>query len=288
MMCPRELLLRSEFYNDFLRLQNLSHALGATVARSEHGTWNISVFREHGGRFYQREDLDLLSALAPHLGRAVHIQIRTEELKHCSKWQEACLDRVAVGILSCTADARVVYANRAARALLDAKDGIALDGGRLRAVTPSLTLLVRGRVAAAAHSPTDAGSLRLDRGLEKRPLHVLVCPSPASTCPLCRRGGAVTLFVTDPDREVHLDARDLRDRYDLTPAEVRVAELLVRGEDLAGISRKLGVSIHTTRSQVKHALEKTATSRQSELVALLMRTAAIHEVAAPPAKGENA
>jgi DNA-binding CsgD family transcriptional regulator len=129
----------------------------------------------------------------------------------------------------------------------------------------------------------DGGTrLQVRRSLDRRPLGVIVVPTPANVRALYGHGGAVSLFLTDPERRVRLDARGLRADYGLTAAETRVAELLVQGADVAGIGRRLGVSIHTVRSQVKRVLEKTATSRQSELVALLMRSAAFHHGEPPP------
>jgi DNA-binding CsgD family transcriptional regulator len=271
-MCPRDVLVRSEFYNDFLRVQDISHAVGATLARVESGTWNISAFRGHGRPPYEGDELSLLRALTPHLGRALEIQLRTEDLDRRVRWHEDCLDRLPVGIIFAAADAKVVFANRAARAVLDTNDGLSLDACRLRGGTPAITSLIRARIAAACGSPLGAGAtLHVARGIDRRPLHVIVAPTPCNVRSLYGERGRASLFITDPERHVPVDLPYLQDHYGLTPAEARVAELLAQGLEVNAISCKLGVSVHTTRFQLKRVFDKTGTSRQSELVALLLK-----------------
>ncbi|WP_198877998.1 helix-turn-helix transcriptional regulator [Devosia sediminis] len=58
--------------------------------------------------------------------------------------------------------------------------------------------------------------------------------------------------------------------FDLTPAEITVAQAVATGEAPAEIAQRLGRSIATVRNQIKSAMEKTGCSRQVELT-LLMR-----------------
>ncbi len=57
--------------------------------------------------------------------------------------------------------------------------------------------------------------------------------------------------------------------YDLTPAEAKVAVAVAQGQSAAHIAERHRVSIHTVRTQLKSAMGKTGTSRQTELVSLL-------------------
>ena len=60
-------------------------------------------------------------------------------------------------------------------------------------------------------------------------------------------------------------------RYGLTPTEALLAEELLRGSTLKLVAQERGVSIHTVRNQLKVIFEKTGTSQQSQLVALLAK-----------------
>jgi len=57
-----------------------------------------------------------------------------------------------------------------------------------------------------------------------------------------------------------------RAQFEFTPAEMRVAELVARGETPREIATALGLSIHTVRSHVKRLLAKTGVHSQSKLV----------------------
>lgn len=61
--------------------------------------------------------------------------------------------------------------------------------------------------------------------------------------------------------------RDLADRYQLTPAEVRVALMLIEGLAPVEIAAGNQVSLNTIRTQIKSLLRKTDTRRQAEFIA---------------------
>jgi DNA-binding CsgD family transcriptional regulator len=54
----------------------------------------------------------------------------------------------------------------------------------------------------------------------------------------------------------------------LTSAEGRLVAQLTEGRELADAAERLGISVHTARSQLKSVFVKTDTHRQAELVAL--------------------
>ena len=85
-------------------------------------------------------------------------------------------------------------------------------------------------------------------------------------------GAAV--FVSDPDLQDSTSQQSLRQLFDLTPAEARLATLLARGLSLAEVSETQGISPHTARAQLKSIFAKTGVSRQAELVRLVLKSVA--------------
>jgi len=59
--------------------------------------------------------------------------------------------------------------------------------------------------------------------------------------------------------------------YQLTQAEARLANALMRGQDLNAFALEHDLSIHTVRNQLKSIFSKTGVSRQVDLVLLLLR-----------------
>lgn len=60
--------------------------------------------------------------------------------------------------------------------------------------------------------------------------------------------------------------------FDLTPAEDRIARAIVEGHSVESSAAELSVSQETVRSQLKSVMAKTGTTRQAELVGLLVGT----------------
>jgi len=63
---------------------------------------------------------------------------------------------------------------------------------------------------------------------------------------------------------------DLQGRYGLTWAEAALAAALVNGARLSEHATERGIAITTARSQLKCCFRKTSTSRQAELVRLIL------------------
>jgi DNA-binding CsgD family transcriptional regulator len=80
----------------------------------------------------------------------------------------------------------------------------------------------------------------------------------------------VLVLIRALHRRVPRNVSLLAELYGLTPAEVKMAELLAAGHTVASASESLGIRRETGRDRVKLILAKTETRRQSELMALLI------------------
>ena len=81
----------------------------------------------------------------------------------------------------------------------------------------------------------------------------------------------VVLTIT-PERAGHpIDPAFAMNAFALTPAEAKLAALLVAGSDLQVIASTQHLSIETLRAQLKSVFVKTNTHRQSDLVSLFLR-----------------
>ena len=80
----------------------------------------------------------------------------------------------------------------------------------------------------------------------------------------------VAVFVVDPEDGAPLAAEVLEDVYSLTHSEAEIVRLLAMGLSLEEAAQARGISMNTARSHLKHAFSKTGTSRQGELVRLII------------------
>jgi len=75
----------------------------------------------------------------------------------------------------------------------------------------------------------------------------------------------------------------LRNVFNLSVAEARLAQGLTRGETLENVAHSLDIKMSTARTQLAVIFAKTGTRRQPALAALLTRLAYLVETAEPSA-----
>ena len=180
------------------------------------------------------------------------------------------------GVLLVDADARVIFANRAAEALLRTGRGLLLGRDGLRAEIPAETRRLRRLIADCARSPRQLGGaggrLRISRE-QGLPLIVLVAPHHSQFTWIDVLRPRTILFVTDPGGVADMRRKWLREDFGLTRAEAAVAAEILEADGLQAMVDRLGVSLATARTHLAHVFDKTGTRRQAELVRLLLRSA---------------
>lgn len=100
----------------------------------------------------------------------------------------------------------------------------------------------------------------------------LICLTPMFD-PATGSNGTHLLLVFEPERSSSSMARLLQSVYNLTPAETRLVEQLLRGRRPVEAARELEVTIHTVRTYLKRLYNKLGVKSQAMLVQKLMQTA---------------
>jgi hypothetical protein len=113
-ICPVEDLLRSEFYNDYLKCNDIAHAMWGMVENSESRKIVIGVYRDLRGQPFQSQDLELLRFLSPHLEHAFRLRLHLSELKA----RADAVNMLATGVIFLGNDRRIVDMNAAAGKIL--------------------------------------------------------------------------------------------------------------------------------------------------------------------------
>jgi len=86
---------------------------------------------------------------------------------------------------------------------------------------------------------------------------------------------SLSFFLSAPEACPRIPPSALRSLYDLTPAEARLVAALCAGTTLKGHAAQSGITLHTARTHLKQALQKTDTHSQAELVGLVLAGSAI-------------
>jgi DNA-binding CsgD family transcriptional regulator len=239
---------------------------------ASHGRPNRSIFDSSQKR--------LFAALAQHLVRAVGLQRRLYRLTVANESALTGLDGLQQGFLLVDAEARLLFVNRVARALLDARDGLRLEAGALSASDADGGRTLRGLIVScggeASAATGSGGDVALPRGAGRLPLDVVVTPIQPETAmaaipwTLPQRAVAIVL-VSDPESEMQARVESLRDRFGFTRAEATFALEIIKGDGRQATADRLGISVATARSHLSSIFDKTGSRRQAELVRLLMQ-----------------
>jgi hypothetical protein len=80
-VCREDTFRSSEFYNDFLKPNDILHILGGTIAHRGPSTCLISVCGSHRRKAFELKDAHLLEALIPHMRTTLLLQNRLGALE---------------------------------------------------------------------------------------------------------------------------------------------------------------------------------------------------------------
>ncbi len=165
--------------------------------------------------------------------------------------------------------------NRTFAGLLDEGDGLRIAGGAVSTAAQDdadklamslSTIAVRGGDCAASAPPVQLFSVRR---CGRASLNCAVVPAASLFGTLAVDASAI-LFVSDPELCQPDSIRGVCALYQLTPAETQLALYLVQGYNTADIAMAMDLKEETIRAYLKHIYTKTDTSRQPELVQLLL------------------
>lgn len=258
------------FCHEFALPHDYYHTLSTSAISERHDLGlflNIHRPRRYGP-FDQRE-VTWLEHLRPHIGQALNLHQHWRTLRQHTRSRTLALDTLDQPCLTVDSWGRVLWANRAAEAVLQAGDGLTLRGNVLWASEPAQQAALLWTLRQVA-TWSSGQKLRLTRRVAG-PLNVTLLHVPAEEGH-DQHERQILLLLNDNDTEAGPlpTARHLEQTYGLTPAESRVAVSLADGMTIEEIAEKGQVTIGTVRNQLKQVLSKTDTHRQAALVRLLL------------------
>jgi len=273
-ICPDSLVSRSEYYTDCLRKWGLFYILGGVVAMSPHSAGLAQFLRAKRYGPFTAEEKATLGLLNKHLNRALRMQDAAATVNSALE----TLDHVGTAAVLLSRNGRIVYTNRAASEILKRRDGLVDDGGILAPVfapaRSAFRTLIAAQLTGDLVNPPAPGpdALKIERSSGKRAYSLLVSPIRASSKTLFDGHAALVVFIRDPDKSANSDWRRLRQLHGLTPAEAKLAAILMAGSDLTQACETLRITRNTGRAHLRSVFSKLDVKRQSELVSVLLRS----------------
>lgn len=276
---PKETWQRSELVNDFLLPIDFYYALNGVVLKNELILSTIGVQRQKRHGAFSEREVKFMHTIGPHLERAVQMTLRFIQADTQQRNCAHLLNLLPMGVILTDQESQIIHTNDAAKQILDQNDGVGRYRHRLGAATSHETKTLRGLIYKASETTQaqgfgSGGAMPVSRPSMLRSFAVLVTPLPHDEYGTLKGNPTAAVFVTDPEEETETQDQILIRLYQLTPAEAKLAMLLMQGISLDAAADELQIAKGTARVHMRNIFSKTDTHRQSELVRLLLNGAA--------------
>jgi predicted DNA-binding protein (UPF0251 family) len=202
------------------------------------------------------EDKDLL--FEPHITRALAMNQRMTKLETKNNTSNQILNRLPIGVLVVNQDLEILASNDRASIVLNHGQILSNHHGTIASPllekTKQLHQLVRAY--ASSHAPEKGASLFLE-GNDGSNIALWITASDQQITEITGDSEVAIIYIASSLIQPEIDVQTIQDQFHLTIAEATLVKALTNGcHNLNDAAEKLGVSIHTVRTQIKHAFEK--------------------------------
>lgn len=275
MVCDYMILSETEMKRDpvydWFGRHDLRYFIGSPLGETERYRlmWSLQRTRSHGHA--QAKDIELFELLKPHIARALALADQLGTLTSFDRFSSAVLDTLPQAVFALASDGRVLFANAAAIALVNAGDGLRDVGGRLHTTCGAEQAHFDAKIREAAQvtAGTGDGWLRVSRCKGGLPYAVLVAPLIVSDDQLIAAGAKILVLVHDTAAHRCASVAMLTSFYGMTETEGRLASALSGGHSIDSAAALLEMKPSTARFHLKAVFRKLGVSRQQDLVRLL-------------------
>jgi len=255
-------------FRDFMDISRTGQILGVDLQREPDIYVRLRLTRDDSRPDFGEEDQLLIGHLVPHLRIALDLHARLTTTQAESQLFSSAMADLSVATLILDRDGRILRRNATADRMMARTDNFAERSGKL-------TFATQGASAALARLLADPPVAGEEQSIEFPGMQEPPIQAKARTVPSSAYGdGAwVALFLIDTARSAEPSGEMLRNRFQLTRAEIALALELSRGATLADAAGTLDIAYNTARSHLRAIFAKTGTHRQVELVTLLHASA---------------
>lgn len=259
------------YYQDFLRpLGSFWNAVVKLAPGPINSGLELGLKRELSAGPFTEEERATLDALLPRLRSAARITLRMQESRAEGFVQALTNQGDLIFELNASGQVREAYGHGVGQT----EWPLAVIGHRLVATDHLSQRGLDRAVQAAIASPSRPAiaSLMAPDG-SRRFVHVVPIKGRAHDVFLGTAAIAILFYNKNIDLaqiNIDFDFDVLRDIFSLTKREAEVVSLLVRGMAPVSIARHLHIGLGTVRTYLKGAFQKTSTTGQRELVALVL------------------
>lgn len=265
---------RHSFFQDFLAPNGMDRLLLCRIVEpSGYQAW-LSVTRRHADGDFNAADRALCNGLAPHLATALRCFGAFEKARITREVHDRVMRKLDLGSLMIDARRAIVGSDGGAARLLAAGDAVRTDaGGILRLVDCAADRALGATLARIALGEQNPQAIAIDSAPR---IDILVVPLSTSAI---RQGAPIAaIYLHTPQHPTRgimtSQSQRLRELFRLSPTEAELALRLADGQTIAEAAVEIAITEQSARTYSKRIFAKTGTTRQADLVRLLLRSVA--------------
>lgn len=275
LVTPEEIAV-SPFYNEFLCQYAGPYALIGVPLRNGNVDANVTLIRSKKRGPFDTREQRYLHSLMPHFRRAIQIRLTLGNAGTIGSAIDLISENTKVGVVVIGSNKNFIYSNALAEKIFHANDGLfKLRNGiaaKHRVENKALEKLVEQTLGTSSEpNLATGGTIRISRSSGHRPYSLLIYPLKAGDSGLHFSLPSALLIIRDPDIETRTSAQILRQLFQLTAAEAKLAAKFYETTSIQVSAEYLKITPGTARQYLKSIFSKTDTHSQTELVKLLSR-----------------
>ena len=274
-LAPHINVFTTPFYKEWAEPQRIHQVIEAVALSEQTRLGLLCITRQADHGYFTDDHIAMLRHLAPHIRRAITISdlldLRTVERQAFA----AVIDSLPTGVCIVGEGGEILHANAAAKSMLQSRGPIRAEDGRLRGLEKNQTTELMSAIDTARDNETEIGAHGIGVPLhhpDGRSSVAHVLPLAAGNIRTRLVPQALAAVFVNHDGPASFGNLDTIARsFGFTPAETRLAALILAGKTLAEAATQLSIGDSTAKTHLQHVFMKCGVSRQVELVTLLNR-----------------
>lgn len=261
-----------------VRLESVN-VLAGVVAADDNNRCELVLFRDKTHGDFSPSEHEVLQSLMGYLRRAIELNKRFVKIFIEHQTAISVIENAPRSIIALGQNGQVTYQNQSARELLARNDGLCLEGQLFSVHDPD----AREKVEAFLESARTADQPDLDtqqlmivvpRRSSGSPFKLVMykLPFDRQQAALDESQALAVALIYDPSTMNQLNENLLRHFYQLTQAETALAQALFDGRTLHEASADLGISVNTSRTQLRSIFKKVGVHSQATLLQELAKS----------------
>ncbi|MEY4761341.1 MAG: hypothetical protein RLZZ200_1197 [Pseudomonadota bacterium] len=262
---------RTGFYQNWVRPQGLRDCLNLLFVDRRQVRGVLTMTTREGRPLVGKHECEIATQISPHIRRAMAINDLVDKANLALTLYRRVLDSLSCAVFIVAGDARVVYSNAMADALLSSGDLLRAAGAGLEATRRDITGTgLDDAISRAVRGDTAIGIAGIGVPLaslsgERAAAYVL--PIRGSDLRADLGPGYAAIFIARRDEQQPVAVEILRTLFDLTAMEAKVAYAVALGDAPEQVALALGNSVNTVRTHLKSIYDKVDVPGKTALAA---------------------